>query len=170
MLAILPYPMCIDGSYSSGSRSGNMSEHCERDIEVVVGMGSPGQAPLTAKLRHANGALHCPEMRIGQRYINGMQFRFEPELPPIRRDHVCGGWQARCATELRHDLPAGITLLGATGIFCIGKDALLAGTEPCCFFERPGSVGVERDSSLRETFCKCGNSFHLLRATEHSTF
>ncbi len=39
-------------------------------------------------------------------------------------------------------------MLGATGVFCIGKDCPLAGTEPNCFLERPGSIGVERDSRL----------------------
>src|SRR5882757_2218395 len=109
-------------------------------------------------------------MRIGQRYINGMQLRCESQLPPVRGDHVCGRWQACCATELRHDLSAGVTVLGATGIFCIGKDVLLAGAESDCFFERPSSVRVERDSRLRETLCECGNGFHFLHASEHSTF
>ena len=46
----------------------------------------------------------------------------------------------------------------------------LPAAEPDCFFQRPGSVGVERDSRLRETFRKRSDGLHLLRAGEHSTF
>ncbi len=133
-------------------------------------MRSPGQSPLAAELRHPNRTLHGPEVRVGQRYINCVQFCGKPQLPPICRDHVCGRWQARRTTEFRHNLPAGVTVLCATGVFCIGKDATLAGAEPHCFFERPGSIGVERDSRLRKAFRERGNGFHLLRASEHSTF
>src|SRR3984885_14299500 len=65
-LAVLPDPMSIDSGYVSRSSRRHMSKHGQRDVEVVVGMRSPGKAPVAAELRHADGALHGPEMRIGQ--------------------------------------------------------------------------------------------------------
>ena len=48
-------------------------EHRQRDVEVVVGVGAPCQAELMAHLRHANRALHRPEVRVCQRNVHRLQ-------------------------------------------------------------------------------------------------
>src|ERR1043165_8358417 len=62
-LAILPDPMSVNGGNPSRCGGGDMREHCERDVEVIVGMRTPRQAaPVAAELGDTNGALHGPEM------------------------------------------------------------------------------------------------------------
>ena len=45
----------------------------QRDVEVIVGVRSPSKAPLAAELRYAHRALHCPEVRIGEWNIDGVE-------------------------------------------------------------------------------------------------
>ncbi len=67
----------------------------------------PGQAELMAHLRHANRALHRPEVRVCQRNVHRLQRERVPHLTPVGRDHVGGGWQPGGATELRHYFTSG---------------------------------------------------------------
>src|SRR6516225_781590 len=66
-LSVLPDPVRIDRGDLARRGRGDMREHRQRNVEMVVGMRSPGQAPLAAHLGNADRALHRPEMRVGER-------------------------------------------------------------------------------------------------------
>src|SRR5450830_1520185 len=51
-LPVLPDPVRVDGSDVARRGGGNLREHRQRNVEVVVGMRTPGQAPFVAHLRH----------------------------------------------------------------------------------------------------------------------
>ena len=120
-LAVLPDPMRVDrGDFARRGR-GHVGEHRQRDVEVIVGVRAPGEAPLAAELGHAHRALHRPEVRIGKRNVDGVQLNRMPELAPVGRDHVRRGGQAGGAAKLRHDLAAGEALLGAAWVFRVGE-------------------------------------------------
>jgi len=99
-----------------GRRGGDVGEHRERHVEVVVGMRPPGQAPVAAGLRDAHRARHRPEVRVGERDVNRLKRERVRELPPVGRDHVRRGGQARGAAEFRHDLAPGESCLRAAGV------------------------------------------------------
>src|SRR6185369_7822979 len=54
-LPILPDPVSVDGSDLTRSGGGYVREHGERDVEVIVGVRTPGQAPGMAQLGHTYG-------------------------------------------------------------------------------------------------------------------
>ncbi len=85
---------------------GHMGEHGQGDVEVVVGVRAPGQAPVAAGLAHAHRAGHGPEMRVGQRNIDGLQRQRMGHLAPVGGNHVGGRGQAGGAAELGHHLAA----------------------------------------------------------------
>ena len=72
-------------------------------------------------------------------------------LPPVGGDHVGGCGQAGRLTELGHDLPAGVPVLGATGILGVSEDVLLAAAQTDGLVEGPCTIGVEGDAGLGET-------------------
>ena len=109
---------------AAGSGGGDVGEHGERDVEVVVGVGAPGEAPFAAELGHADGALHGPEVRVGEGNVDGVELGGEAELAPVGGDHVCCGGQAGGAAEFGHDFAAGEALLGSAGVFGVGEDVL----------------------------------------------
>src|SRR5277367_6683670 len=89
-LAVLPDPMSIYSGYVSRSCRRYMGKHGQRDVEVIVGVRSPGEAPVAAELRYAHGALHGPEMRIGQRNVQCAQLHCMLQLAPVGGNHVGG--------------------------------------------------------------------------------
>src|SRR6185369_2086951 len=66
-LAVLPDPVGVDRGDTAWRGGGHMREHGQRNVEMVVGMRAPGQAPVAAGLRNAHRAGHRPEVRVGQR-------------------------------------------------------------------------------------------------------
>lgn len=70
LITFLPYPVGVDSSDRARRSGGDVREHRQRDIEVVVGVRTSGQAKLMAHLRHANRPLHRPEVRVSQRNID----------------------------------------------------------------------------------------------------
>src|SRR5262249_32283898 len=53
-LPVVPNPVSVDGSDLARRCRGNMGEHRERNVEVIVGVRSPSQAPRLANLCYAN--------------------------------------------------------------------------------------------------------------------
>ena len=127
-LSVLPNPVRVDRGDLAGCSRGRMREHRERDIEVIVGVRAPGEAPIVAHLRHAHRALHGPEVRIGKRNVHRLQD--DPHgvtlLAPVSRDHVGRSGQAGGAAEFGHHLTARVAMLGAARIFRISEDVVLA--------------------------------------------
>src|SRR5207247_1546141 len=87
-LPILPDPMSVDRLYPTWRRCGNMREHRERYIEMTIRMRAPCQSPVITQLRDSHRALHCPEMWIGQRNIDGLNLNRMLQLTPVGRDHI----------------------------------------------------------------------------------
>ena len=156
-LAVLPDPMGVDRGDFAGRCRGYVGKHCERDVKVIVGVRAPGEAPLAAELGHADRALHRPEVRIGQGYVDGVELNRMLELAPVGGDHVRRGGKAGGAAKLRHDLAAGEALLGAAWVFRVREDIVLAGAEPDGFVERPCSVWVKRDAGVGEALSEGGD-------------
>jgi hypothetical protein len=77
-----------------GAGGGDVGEHRERDVEVVVRVRAPRQAPVAARLRDAHRSGHRPEVRIGERDVDRLQRERVRELAPVGRDHVGRGRQA----------------------------------------------------------------------------
>ena len=78
-------------------------EHRERDIEMIIGMRSPGKSPFVAKLRDPHRAAHGPEMRVRQRDRDRLELNGMAQLAPIGGDHVGRRRQAGRTAKLRHD-------------------------------------------------------------------
>ena len=170
-LAVLPNPVRINSGNFSRRGGGDMREHRERNIEVIVRVRTPGEpAPIAAELRHAHGALHGPEMRIGQRNIHGLQLQRVGQLRPIGSDHVRRRREAGRAAKFRHYLAAGFSILRSAGIFGVSQNFVLIGAKRNRFRERPRAIRIERDAGFRKTFCQCGDSFHFLHAGEDAAF
>src|SRR3569623_1992868 len=64
-LAVLPVPMRIERGYAPRRGGADLRKHGERDVEMIVGMRAPCQAPFVTNLRDPDRALHRPEMRSG---------------------------------------------------------------------------------------------------------
>ena len=117
-LAVLPDPVRVDGGDPAGRRGGDVREHGQGNIEVVVGVRAPGQAPFAAHLRHAHRALHASR-NAGS--ASGMSTDCSCSACPIWRQSVAimlvavGRPVARrnSAITSRPEKP----LLGAAGIF-----------------------------------------------------
>lgn len=103
-----------------------------------------------AHLRHTYRTLHCPEMRIRQRDINGLQGERMAHLPPVGGDHIGCSRQTCRATELCHHFTPGETLLRTTRIFCISQRTFQVFTDFNRFVQRPGTVRIERNTRLRK--------------------
>ncbi len=155
---------------SAGRGGGDVGEHGERDVEVVVGVRAPGEAPLAAELGDSDGALHGPEVRVGEGDVDGVELGGVLELAPVGGDHVGCGGEAGGAAEFGHDLAAGEALLGAAGVFGVGEDVLFVGAEGDGFGEGPGAVGVEGDAGLGEALGEGGDGFDFLCAGEDAAF
>src|ERR1035441_10158460 len=67
LLSVLPDPMRVHGRDSARCGRGDMRDHGERDIEVVVGVRAPSESVIATSLRHMHRALHGPEMRIDRK-------------------------------------------------------------------------------------------------------
>ncbi len=129
---------------------------------MVVGVRAPGKAEIVAELRHPDGALHRPEMRIRQRNVDGLQHDGMAHFPPVRGDHVGCRRKARRASELRQYLTAGIHAFRPAWVFTVGKDSVHVFAERNRFLQAPGPVGVERDPRVRESLFQRPNGFHFL--------
>src|SRR5665213_970794 len=57
-LTVLPDPVGIDCCDFAGRGRGYVGEHGERNVEMIVGVRTPGQAPFFADLRDAHRTLH----------------------------------------------------------------------------------------------------------------
>ncbi|MNE32919.1 hypothetical protein D3C80_1265520 [compost metagenome] len=128
-LAVLPDPVGVDRSDFTRRRSRHLGEHCQRDIEVVVGMRTPGQPPVVAHLRHPYRTLQGPEVRVGQRNVHRLQLDRMAHLPPVGSDHVGGGGQAGGAAELGHHLTARVAVLGTARVFGVGQHIVLVAAQ-----------------------------------------
>src|SRR5690606_28352279 len=100
VLTVLPDPVGIDGGHPPRCSGGDVGEHGQGNIEVVVRMRTPGQAPVVAHLRHAYGTRHGPEVRVGQWNVHRLQGDGVAHLPPVGGDHVGRGGQTGGTAEL----------------------------------------------------------------------
>ena len=123
-----------------------------------------------AHLRHANRALHRPEVRVCQRNIHRLQRERVPHLAPVGRDHVGGGWQPGGATELRHHFTSGEPLLCAARIFRIGQHAFKLLTDFYRLIKRPGTVRIQRDARLREALRQRGDRLCFFFTRQYTAF
>src|SRR3954447_12826830 len=167
-LAVLPDPVRVDRGDLAGGGGADMGEPGERDVEMVVGVRTPGQAVVAAGLGHAHRALHGPEMGIGQRNVHRAEAQRMGQLPPIGRDHVGRGRQARCTAELGHDLTAGEAGFGAAGVLGIGEDAVHVLAEADGLVERPSAVRVQGHARIRKAPGDRGDGLDLLLAAQHA--
>src|SRR3954447_5942671 len=134
-LPILPNPVSINGGdfpRSGGSRMGN---HGKGDVEVVVRMGAPCETPFVTHLSHAYRTSHCPEMRVGQRYVHGVQLNGMAHLAPVRRNHIGRRRKARRSSKFGHDLASRVAILSSARVFGIREDVVATGAEPDGFRE-----------------------------------
>ena len=123
-----------------------------------------------AHLRHANRALHRPEVRVCQRNVHRLQRERVPHLTPVGRDHVGGGWQPGGATELRHYFTSGEPLLGAARIFRVGQHAFKLLTDFDRLIKRPGTVRIQRDARLREALRQRGDRLCFFFTRQYAAF
>ena len=105
-LAVLPDPVRVDRGDAARRGGADVREHRQRDVEVVVRVRAPGQAPVAAGLRDAHRAGHGPEVRIGERNVDRLQRQRVHHLAPVGGDHVGRRRQAGGAAELGHHLAA----------------------------------------------------------------
>jgi hypothetical protein len=156
LLPFLPDPVRVDRGDLARRGGGGVREHRQRHVEMVVRMRAPGQAELVAHLRDAHRALHGPEMRVGQRDVDRVEFQRMIELAPVGGDHVGGRRDARGALELGHDLAARVTGFRPARVLGVGHDVALALARLDGFGQRPRAVRVERDARLREALLDRG--------------
>jgi hypothetical protein len=84
-LALLPNPMSVNRGDLARRGGGNVGEHRQRNIEMVVRMGSPGEAPISAHLRDPHRALIVRDhSAIVKAIADGDPDRAQLEL----RDHL----------------------------------------------------------------------------------
>ena len=94
-LAVLPDPVRVDRGHAARRRGGDMGEHRQRHVEVVVRMRAPGQAPVAAGLRHAHRAGHGPEVRVGQRNVDRLQRERVARVGASRSPPCWSPWAGR---------------------------------------------------------------------------
>ena len=123
-----------------------------------------------AHLRHANRALHRPEVRVCQRNVHRLQRERVPHLAPVGRDHVGGGWQPGGATELRHHFTSREPLLCAARIFRVGQHAFELLTDFDRLIKGPGTVRIQRDARLREALRQRGNRLSFFFTRQYAAF
>ena len=150
-LAVLPDPVRVDCGDLAGRGRRHVREHGERNIEMVVRVRSPGQPPVAAELRHAHRALHRPEMRIGERDVDGMHWIAWRQLPPVGGDHVGRRRNAGGAAEFGHDFAAGDSRFRRRRGLRHRPAHLLIAAQRDGFLERPRAVRIERDARFRES-------------------
>ena len=167
-LAVLPYPVRVNGGDLARRGCAHMREHGQRDVEVVVGMGAPGQAKRLAQLRHTHRAGHGPEMRVGQRNVDRLQRQAVRHLAPVGGDHVGGGRQTSGAAEFGHHFAAAEHAFSTTRVFRIGHHAAHALAQANRVFQQPAAVGVECHAGFGEAFMQCNHGIHFLVATQHA--
>ena len=107
-------------------------------------------------------------MRIGEWNIDSTELQRMCKLAPIGRDHVRGSRQTRGAAKLRHDLSAGETSFGATGVFGIGEHPVHALAQPDGLFQRPATVWIERHAGIRKAFSDSGDNLYFVFAAQHT--
>ncbi|RMW13823.1 hypothetical protein ALP03_00918 [Pseudomonas amygdali pv. tabaci] len=167
-LAVLPDPVGINRRDVARCRSGNVGEHRQRNIEMVVGMRAPGQTPFVAHLRHTYRALHGPEVRISQWNVHRLQLNGMAHFPPVGGDHVGGSLQPGSAPELGHDFATGITVFRAARVFGIRQHVMLIAAQADGFLERPGSVGVKGNTRIGKTLSQRRDSFDLCVTAQYA--
>ena len=168
-LAVLPDPVRVDGGDAARRRGGYVSEHGERNVEVVVRVRPPREAPVAAGLRNAHGSGQRPEMRVGERDVDGLQRQRMAQLAPVGRDHVGGRRQAGGTAELGHHLAARIAAFGAARVFGVGQHGVLVAHQPRGLGQRPGAVRVERDARLRKALVQGRYGLDLGGAAQYAT-
>ncbi|MDT4825888.1 hypothetical protein FQZ97_591830 [compost metagenome] len=107
-------------------------------------------------------------MRVGQRDVYRLQAHRVAHLAPVGRDHVGRGGQAGGGTELGHHFAAGIAVLGAARVFCVGQHAAPVAAQAHGLGQRPGAVGVERDACPGEALGQCQDRLHFFLAAQHA--
>ena len=75
--SVRPWPscqiQCVSSAVISPGRGGaDVGEHRQRDVEVVVGVRAPGQPEVVAELGDPDRAGHGPEVRVGERDVDGV--------------------------------------------------------------------------------------------------
>ena len=97
-LAVLPDPVGVDGGDVARRRGGDVGEHRQRHVEVVVGVRTPRQAPRVAELRDAHRSGHGPEVRVGERDVDGAGADRVAHLAPVGArscsSRSAGRWRA----------------------------------------------------------------------------
>lgn len=114
---------------------------------MTIGVRTPSETVFVAELRDLDRTLHRPEVRVGERDVDRLQFQRVVELAPVGGDHVRGGAEAGGFFEFRHNFAAGEAGFGAAGVFGIGEDAFQVLADLNGFLEQPSAVGVEREAS-----------------------
>jgi hypothetical protein len=135
----------VQGGDLAGRGRTDVGDHRQRDVEVVVGVRTPGQAEVVAELGDAHGAAHGPEVRVGQRDVDRVGADGVSQLPPVGGDHVGRGAQPGGPAELGHRLPARQVTLGTDGVLGVRQDAAEVAAEADRVGEQPAAVRVERD-------------------------
>ncbi|CAH0204535.1 hypothetical protein SRABI106_01607 [Rahnella aquatilis] len=170
LVAFLPDPVRIYRCRFTRYGCTDMGKHRQRNVEMVIRMAAPRQAPLITKLCDPHRAMHGPEMRIRQRNIHRLQHHRVLHLAPVSGNHVCGDRQTGSTAEFRHHFAAGKTLLRTARIFGIAEDTVQVFAQVDCFIQQPRAVRINRDPRIREAFCQCFNRLDLLLARQHAAF
>ena len=160
---------CVSIAVISPRRGGgDVGEHRERDVEVIVRMRAPGEAPVAARLRDAHRAAKRPEMRVGERDVDRLQGERVGELAPVGGDHVGRRRQAGRAAELGHHLAAGKAAFGAARVLGVGEHVVPSRIRRDRLGERPAAVRIERDARLGKALVQGGDRLDLGVAGEHA--
>ena len=152
----------------AGRGGGDVGEHRQRHVEVVVGVRAPGQSPCVAELRDAHRAGHRPEVRIGQRNVDGAGADRVAQLAPVGADHVRRRRKPGGPLELGHHLATGEAALGPDGILGVGEHVGQFAARLHRIVEQPAAVGVQRDAGVGEAVGERDDRLGLVGGGQHA--
>ena len=147
-----------------------MGKHRQRNIEMVVGVATPGQAPVVAHLRHAYRTAQGPEVRVRQRDVHCIQHHRMAHFTPVGGDHVSGDRQACRTAEFRHHFTAGISLFRPARIFRIGQHVVQPFAQRDGFVQQPCAVRIHRNARIRKAFFQGACGVDLFFAGQYAAF
>ena len=89
---------------------------------------------------------------------------------PVGGYHVGCYRQTGCTAELGHHFAARKTLFSAAWIFGVGQNIVQPFTQGDGFIQQPGTVGINRNTRIREAFFQRTNGVDFLLARQYTTF
>ena len=137
---------------------------------MVVGMAAPGVAKVMAHLRYPHRTAHGPEMGVCQDDVHRLGLQGMAHFTPVRSDHVGGCGEAGAASELAHNLAAGVHALSSAGILAVCKNALHSLYILNGLLEQPAAVGIQVNPGIRECLLELTDYMHLLVSCENAAF